>query len=296
MPRILLPGIPSLGRVYAAALPGILRRVHVIEQASLPARSVRVAHASVSAEEVVAYQRLMADTVRDEVPSVLLHGLGFPVALWLMSRSDFPLPLLGLVHLRQEVEHRSVVRPGEELAIEAMATGLQPHAAGTVVEILTTLSRGDEQVWTGRSTYLAKGVRLRDTPRPEREPHASVPDVPTVARWRLGPGAGRRYAAVMGDYNPIHLSRGSAQLLGLKAPIAHGMHLAGRALASLAPHEQPYHWSITFAAPVYLPGTVEVGREDTLPERPGQAVRTLHGWDARTGRYHFTLCVGPSAA
>jgi acyl dehydratase len=54
-----------------------------------------------------------------------------------------------------------------------------------------------------------------------------------VANWRLAPASGRAYAALSGDWNPIHLWGWSARLMGLTTPIIHGMHTLGRACAEL---------------------------------------------------------------
>ncbi len=280
--------MPSLGSLYAAAAPRVLRKVASVAPGSLPDTEAYVESVRCSREQLIAYQRLMGDTVREELPSVLLHGLGFPVALWLMSRKDFPLPLLGLVHLRNEVRHLRAVTPDEELAVSARALGLEAHHAGTAVTIETSLFSAGELVWRGLSLYLAKGVRLDGVQAPTAPERAAFVPPSTTARWRLDGATGRRFAAVLGDYNPIHLSALSAKVLGLKAPIAHGMYLAGRALAQCAPHGTGYAWCIDFATPVFLPGTVEVNRTS----RPGGVVQFC-GWNARNSKPHFAGQVGP---
>src|SRR5439155_5931280 len=52
-----------------------------------------------------------------------------------------------------------------------------------------------------------------------------------TAIWRVPGDVGRRYAAVSGDRNPIHLNGMAARLLGVKGPIAHGMWMKARCLA-----------------------------------------------------------------
>jgi acyl dehydratase len=284
--RETLSAMPRLGALYASAAPRALRRVREVSPDRLPRREAFVEGVRCRPEQLVAYQRLMGDTVRDELPSVLMHGLGFPLALWLLSRPDFPLPLLGLVHLRNEVRHLRPVRPDEVLSVSASAEELRAHHAGTTVTVRTRLFVGEEPVWEGLSLYLAKGVRLAGSevpPAPRREP--LLPPA-TTARWRLDASTGRRFAAVLGDYNPIHLSALSAKALGFKAPIAHGMYLAGRALAQCAPHGRGYAWEIEFATPVFLPGTVDVNRSSG----PGGVVR-FSGWNQRSLKPHFAGAV-----
>ena len=91
--------------------------------------------------------------------------------------------------------------------------------------------------------------------RPRRRRRFSAPD-PT-ALWQLGVDTGRAYAAVSGDFNPIHLSVLSAKALGMRRSIAHGMYLASRALADVgAVKGDAFSWEVAFEAPVFLPARV----------------------------------------
>ena len=45
-----------------------------------------------------------------------------------------------------------------------------------------------------------------------------------LAQWKFSEDAGRRYAALNGDINPIHMHPLSAKLFGYRSCIAHGMH------------------------------------------------------------------------
>ncbi|WP_348525201.1 MaoC family dehydratase [Luteimicrobium album] len=154
----------------------------------------------------------------------------------------------------------------------------------------------DAPAWRGVSTYLAKGVSLPgagELSEPEsriRERGSDNSDghpLPT-GRWTLDAGTGRRYAAVSGDRNPIHLSALSAKALGFPRAIAHGMYTASRALAGLARERgDAYDWTVEFAKPVLLPGTVDVS------VRPDGAAWVYEGWDARKGSTHFTGSVTP---
>ena len=77
--------------------------------------------------------------------------------------------------------------------------------------------------------------------------------------WRLPADLGRRYAAVSGDVNPIHLSALSAKAFGFPRAIAHGMCTHARVLAALQPRlPQVYEVSVQFIKPVLLPSTVRL--------------------------------------
>ncbi|WRY96453.1 MaoC/PaaZ C-terminal domain-containing protein [Streptomyces sp. NBC_00481] len=101
----------------------------------------------------------------------------------------------------------------------------------------------------------SRGERPRDEPsRGERSREGRKP-LPAVAEWRLAGDVGRRYGAVSGDRNPIHLHPLGARLFGFPRAIAHGMWTVARCLAE---HGAPPATLVRaeFRAPVPLPGAV----------------------------------------
>ena len=153
-----------------------------------------------------------------------------------MNRDDFPLPLLGMIHLTNTVVQSAPVLFTEALDIRARVENLRGHRAGTQLDVVAEVRAAgqDEVRWRGVSTYLAKGVFLPGIDKASvavPPPPFSVPD-PT-ALWQLGVDTGRAYAAVSGDFNPIHLSVLTAKALGQRRSLAHGMYLASRALADV---------------------------------------------------------------
>ncbi|WP_298583036.1 MaoC/PaaZ C-terminal domain-containing protein [uncultured Kocuria sp.] len=308
---VVLTDIPSLGGLYARAaagaaggllpraltdrLPGRApgrRRGTGGAPGDLPAVAHVVEAVVVDAAGHEAFCRTVGAPLHEgaggtEAFSGYLHALAFPVAMSVLTRPDFPLPVLGMVHLANEVEHRGSVAVGEDLTVTAHAERLRPHRSGAQVDVVARLTRGDgEPVWTGRSTYLAKGVRVPGTV--EESPREEfVPPAPT-GHWRLTGGTGRDYAAVSGDWNPIHLSGPTARALGMKQAIAHGMYSASRALAEVGvPPGVPFRWTVEFAAPVPLPGTVAVAITDD-GRGAGWRGSRFAGWDPRRRRPHFT--------
>jgi acyl dehydratase len=68
---------------------------------------------------------------------------------------------------------------------------------------------------------------------------------------------GRRYAAVSGDVNPIHLNPLVAKLFGFRRAIAHGMWLKARCLAALEGRlPDALTAEVEFKSPLLLPSTV----------------------------------------
>nr|WP_255526861.1 MaoC/PaaZ C-terminal domain-containing protein [Photobacterium sp. BZF1] len=78
----------------------------------------------------------------------------------------------------------------------------------------------------------------------------------------LTPQIARGYAAVSGDYNPIHLHWLTAKPFGFKAPIIHGMYSVARMFSAI---DGPIHQAeFTFRRPAFLPSTA------TLEAREGE--------------------------
>ncbi|MGP5217591.1 MaoC/PaaZ C-terminal domain-containing protein [Arthrobacter rhombi] len=284
MSRRLVPldAVPALPRLYAEAVAHQVRNQLSRYKTELVLPEVEHSVHGVVADQsrLEAYQQLVGDTVRPHLPSVFIHGTVFPVAMSVLAARDFPLPLLGMVHLSNQVEHLRPVGVDEVLDVRAWTEKLRDHQAGTQLDVVCEVSVGTEIVWVGTSTYLAKGIWAGQRPERRGQRPEFVPPRQTGA-WRLGPGTGREYAAVLGDYNPIHLGALPAKALGMKRQIAHGMFLAGKALAQTAPLEGGYHWDILFEAPVLLPSTVSFGVATT-----GKLL-SFEGWNAKKGRRHF---------
>jgi acyl dehydratase len=300
-----LPAVPGLGGLYArgAAASGRLalaRRNLLVRPAptELPDVAYRVRGVRAGLDHLTAYQRLLGEPASDELPAGFVHVLAFPVATALMARTDFPLPLLGMVHLANVVEQHRPVRYDEPLDVLATATSLRPHRTGTQVDLVVDVTSDGALVWRGTSTYLAKGVHLDGSPAGADDPASPEagrphfdPPLPT-GQWRLGSDTGRRYAAVSGDRNPIHLSALSARALGFPRAIAHGMDTAARLLADVGPARgDAFVWSVDFVKPVLLPATVATSARHSSAADGFE----LAAWDPRTGKPHAIGAVGPLA-
>ncbi|MBG6226014.1 acyl dehydratase [Arthrobacter sp. CAN_A2] len=289
--EVTLPGVPALPELYRQALVLAARRR--VRRAAVPLDVPVVQHrvdgVRVALGSLTRFQEVLGSAARDAVPSAYVHTLAFPVAMSVLARPDFPLPLLGMVHLSNEVHQERRLDASETLDVVARAEHLRPHPAGTQVDVVIDVHVGDERVWTGRSVYLARGVRLDsagpDGRRNEERPAFTAP-TPTGV-WRLAANTGRRYAAISGDWNPIHLSALSARALGMKAAIAHGMYLAARMVDEAVPAPSgALDWRIDFATPVLLPGSVTTSFARS-GDHTGRRTDVV-GWSSTRRRPHFT--------
>ncbi|MFD3884182.1 MaoC/PaaZ C-terminal domain-containing protein [Streptomyces microflavus] len=224
----------------------------------------------------------------EPLPLTYPHVLAFPLAMRLMTARRFPLPVVGLVHTWIEIVARRPVQSGEALELTVYAEELTPHRRGTEVTMVTEARSAGALVWESRSGYLSR--HATNATGSTREADGS-PTLPAVAEWRLPGDLGRRYGAVSGDRNPIHLHPITARLFGFPRAIAHGMWTVARCLAEADGRPGEIRSvRADFRAPVLLPATVTYAAD---PAGNAFALRSesSSGSGTGTGRVHLTGAV-----
>ncbi|MEU0161793.1 MaoC/PaaZ C-terminal domain-containing protein [Streptomyces sp. NPDC006261] len=251
--------------------------------ATLPTGRLTLPAAPAAPGPLAAYRRICGFPESGPLPLTYPHVLAFPLAMRLMTGRDFPLPVVGLVHTWIEISGHRPVPCGEALELTVHAHELTPHRRGTEVTMVTEARTGGELVWESRSGYLSRHATAATGTSEEKAPGPALRTLPAVAEWRLPGDLGRRYGAVSGDRNPIHLHPLTARLFGFPRAIAHGMWTVARCLAEA--DDQPGELRTVraeFRAPVLLPTTVTYAAEPA-----GDAFALRSG----NGRVHLTGAV-----
>jgi acyl dehydratase len=246
---------------------------------SLPSTELALSDVAVSLEQLAAYNRVCGFGLRDSLPATYPHVLAFPLQMRLMTSSGFPFPLPGLVHIANRISLSRPVLVSDRFDLRVRAVDLRPHERGQQFDVVSELLMDSAVVWTDVSTYLRRtgsgaGSGAAEAPEPS-------------AVWSVPGDIGRRYGAVSGDRNPIHLNAFAARLFGFRRAIAHGMWTKARCLAALEERlPAAYTVDVRFKQPVLLPAKVGFS-----------ASPVGDGWefavhDVRTGRPHLAGTVG----
>lgn len=235
---------------------------------------------------------------------LFFSAISEPAFLILLSQHDCPIQPLGAVNVRNQFElldesiARKVVASGIQLDSKDMNVSVRarflPGARvvrrGIEIDIAVSLVAVEEQANTegveffrqtftvlefmrwpkgvdtahlGTATSTASGTGLK---RPTPVIHPTVPAQQSSYRMTSkDPGL---WAALCLDYNPIHHVRVAARLAGFAGRLAHGNHVAARAIATtgisarerefLQPESQRFSLNVAFKRPVVVPSSLEV--------------------------------------
>jgi acyl dehydratase len=268
---------PSILPLYARAAAPMLPGASLLPflpggGGDVPEVELVLEGARAESEQVAAYDRVCGFALRDTLPATYPHVLAFPLHMAVMADGGFPFGAVGLVHIENRIVQLRPLGIGEELTLSVRPTQLQPHPKGRTFSLITEARVGEELVWESESTMLRRGPtksygeRTPETakPQPPSGPAAEDEAEAATAVWRLGADLGRRYAAVSGDRNPIHMHALSAKPLGFPAAIAHGMWTKARCLAALESRlPDSFAVEVSFRRPILLPGKVEFGSAES---------------------------------
>ncbi|MEY1661379.1 MaoC/PaaZ C-terminal domain-containing protein [Isoalcanivorax beigongshangi] len=249
-----LRNAPAMLPLFAKAL--LRANVKPGNNPVLPNAGIRLRDVVLDPKHLRTYRNVCGFPADGMLPVTYPHLHAHPLFMSLLLRSDFPFAAMGLVHVRNRITQFRPIAEREQLDIECGFGELVRVAKGYEFSMLTSVSTGGELVWESESTMFRRGGGT-GVEEPRSAPNTTP--VTDAEVWQVPGDIGRRYGAVSGDRNPIHLYPLSAKLFGFKRQIAHGMWTKARSLAAL--HEQlpvqPFTVDVQFKLPVFIPAKVK---------------------------------------
>jgi acyl dehydratase len=264
--QLVFQRLPSLGRGYLRAL--FLRKRGLAPgsgAATLSRIEARIAGVAVDPARLAGYRRVCGFPVSLGLPPTYPHVLAAPLHVAMFTSAAFPLPVPGLIHVRNAIVQRRTIPAGARLDIACTLEGHREVENGIEFDLYTHVAADGEAAWEGVTTILRKTKAPRGDhagkpahPVPPLPPAGDEPGRARSVAWKLREDTGRRYAGVSGDYNPIHLRATTAKLFGFPRAIAHGMWSLARCLAEIADDAPPppLRIEVEFKRPVLLPSEV----------------------------------------
>lgn len=193
--------------------------------------------------------------MRDDgfLPLTYPHIMSAGVHMAMLLHRDFPVKMVGLVHLANDIELFRPLPVEAELALDCrLATG-RSKPRGDEFQMVTDAFLDGELAWRETMKFLAPAPRKGRRPPPES---FELPEI--VGEWEVPADTGRRYARVSGDWNPIHLAAPLARPFGFPGAIAHGMWSVALCLGRMA-QDTPApgaRLDVRFLKPLVLPARV----------------------------------------
>lgn len=271
-----VPVLPAMGVV--TLLRALFKRPQRPLPATLPDIVTEYRLDSLPLDDIARYRAAFGFR-GDHVPLTWWYLPAQRAHLATMLDPRFPFRIAGLVHMENALEAHGSVVPGQPLVIRTALRLLPRSSSGALRCTLETTGSADGvPVFSCASTYLIRRGERGGAKQPDVDDDLSGAQ---LAQWTLDQAAGRRYAQLSGDWNPIHLTRWSARLMGMRAPIIHGMQSLAKACAALE-HDsgcRAMHIDCRFRAPITLGSAVTLR---TVPGSRGFVVEAA-GKPAVTG-------------
>ncbi|MGO1158050.1 MaoC family dehydratase [Acinetobacter lwoffii] len=245
--------LPKPYLAYPKVIQGLIFKKPKAEKA-LPQVEYVVDSFKVDQKHLKAYNEVCGFKNNGYIPAIYLTVLSQSLQMHLMTSEAFPFPILGLVHIRNQVKQYRKIGVNETLTLACKFGELQPHDKGVQFDFITTVKVGGEVVVEALTTYLS---RQKTNAKAAAKPAESqAPEYILNNEWNISENTGRRYAMTSGDFNLIHIHAVTAKAFGFKQAIAHGMWSKAKALANLSLPDA-YEADVWFKLPMYLPSKVE---------------------------------------
>ena len=295
-----LPAMSSvLRRQSLRAVPELLRgsAIHGAD----PGIGLQLRGLTIDGQHVAQYCQVTGFRLRDEVPAPYLFVLAFPMILELMGDEEYPLPVLGSVHLSHDIEVHEPIRIGDSVDLTVRAGNIRPHRRGLVVDFWCEVYRDGALAVTQTASFLAKGARFDSSTaaavrtRGEDDARTLAAPAQLAADYQARPTAAvthtydralvGRYAEVSGDRNPIHVSALGAKAFGFARPIAHGMLTFARTVATQEGRLHPQQrLRVDFYRPIVLPAKVGLYEHSSAAEDNSTAAEDSTTIEVRSAR------------
>lgn len=228
------------------------------QKGELPKLKVRLPGLVAEPKKVKEYNKVCGYPVeRAQLPVTYPHIMAFPLHMDLLTSEEFPYPLLGLVHVKNEISQHRVLNAGDRLDFTCELATQREVEKGKEFDVTTVAEINGEVVWESVSTFLyrSKSKSSGGKGAPEEQPPFN-PE--SVERFKAPGDIGRKYARVSGDFNLIHIHPLTAKVFGFNRAIAHGMWAKAKSLAYLEKQfpEEPFKVEVKFKLPLMLPAEV----------------------------------------
>lgn len=290
-----LQSAPSMARVFLnVMLLSLARSQGRLSTDRPPMLEVRYDGIKPDLERVLLFNDVCGSPGRQGLPLVYPETLFIPMLGKLVTAPGFPTSPMGLIHTGQTIVQHRPINASEILDARCWTTRMEKTDKGVEIDCAIDLRTNQELVWEGVVTFLSRDARQLSRKKKKRGESEHEP-LPVRAVVDVPENTGRRYAAASGDYNPHHLYRATARLLGFRQPIAHGMWSLARSVAEIEKTmglQYPVRVEASFKLPIFMPSRVALGFESVVETETRATAVVFELTDERQGLPHLAGRLG----
>ncbi|MCR8924425.1 hypothetical protein NO559_16750 [Dasania sp. GY-MA-18] len=262
---------PNIAPALLKAL--LIPRPGFNSQQGIPPLEAYWPHAEVNQNSLAQYLSLLDIPSSDTLPILYPHVMAGSMHMHLLTHKDFPIRLLGAVHLKNRIVQTKPISIAAVMDIRSKLGAYRITEKGLEFDFTTDILIAGEQQWQETTTYFKAGNFSRHSPISSDSSFEldKLTHTKKLATWAIPKDRGKRYAKITGDYNPIHMSPLLAKLFGLKRDIAHGFGVLAQALAHAnnssgllnanSNNHNTIQLDVIFKGPVYLESEVNLQQD-----------------------------------
>jgi acyl dehydratase len=252
------PVLGAIARVGLASLrqsrPKHPAQVGDVVEATLPPRDPRL---------VADYVAHVGGTIsKGTLPPHLYPQWVFPLFSELLLR--LPYDLRKVLNGGARVVAHKALPSDEPLNVRVRLEGIDDDGTRAIVHLVSITGTASAPDAVEGHLWCFFPLKKREGKGAPKEPALVPTDATELARWPLDANAGRAFALLTGDFNPIHWIPAAGRAAGFKGCILHGYASMARAWEGLASQlyaNDPRRLAsleVKFTRPVALPGEVRL--------------------------------------
>ncbi|MBF0443634.1 MAG: hypothetical protein HQK54_17135, partial [Oligoflexales bacterium] len=180
-----------------------------------------------------------------------------------LTDNDFPLKVLGGVHLRNHIVQHEPLFLTQKYRADLKMDVARRRPQGLEIDFRTQVKKSDSGslVWESLTTFLfRKKFKDQDSESALSGILSNLSDGKALSSFSVPANTGKRFGMLTKDINPIHMSKMLARLFGFKRDICHGMWAVGRSLGAIqnVDYDKPVRNDVSFKGPMHMEDDITI--------------------------------------
>lgn len=226
------------------------------------------------------------------VPPHLYPQWGFPALA--RTLEGVPYDMTKVLNGGCRIEVHTPLPRGEDLILRACLESIDDNGSRAILKqrlITGTRSAPDAITCYNYAIVPLRKKGEKGKKKAKKAPKLVPADAREIASWKLSAKAGRDFAVLTGDFNPIHWIGPAARAAGFKGTILHGFSTLARSIESLNKNvwSGDARWlktvDVQFTRPLVLPARPKVfvsGDSFAVGEAPGAPAYLLGTFESES--------------